>query len=45
MEERKSEFQQITQRIQNRVDGQSDLKPQTILDDKAVKNFSLNGKL
>ncbi len=37
MEERNSELQQIVQRVQNRVDGQSDLEPQTLLDDKAVK--------
>jgi len=30
-------LQQIVQRVQNRVDGQSDLEPQTLLDDKAVK--------
>ena len=45
MEERNSELQQIVQRVQNRVDGQSDLEPQKLPDDKAVKNFSLNGKL
>ena len=37
MEERNSELQQIVQRVQNRIDGQSDLEPQTLLDDKAVK--------
>ena len=37
MEERNSELQQIVQSVQNRVDGQSDLEPQTLLDDKAVK--------
>ncbi len=37
MEERNSELQQIVQRVQNRVDGQSDLEPQTLLDDKVVK--------
>ena len=37
MEERSSELQQIVQRVQNRVDGQSDLEPQTLMDDKAVK--------
>ena len=37
MEERNSELQQIVQRVQNRVDGQSDLEPQTLTDYKAVK--------
>ena len=37
MEERNSELQQIVQSVQNRVDGQFDLRPQTLLDDKAVK--------
>ena len=37
MEERNSELQQIVQRVKNKVDGQSDFEPQTLLDDKAVK--------
>lgn len=37
MEDRNRELQQIVQRVQNRVDGQSDLEPQTLLDDNAVK--------
>ena len=37
MEERNSELQQIVNRVQNKVDGQSDLEPQTLLNDKAVK--------
>ena len=37
MEERNSELQQIVNRVQNKVDGQSDLEPQTLLDNKAVK--------
>ena len=37
MEERNSELQQIVQRVQNKVDGQSDIEPQTLMDDKAVK--------
>ena len=37
IEERNSELQQIVQRVQNKVDGQSDSEPQTLLDDKAVK--------
>ena len=36
IEERNSELQQIVQSVQNRVDGQSDLESQTLLDDKAV---------
>ena len=37
MEERNSELQQIVNRVQNKVDGQCDIEPQTLLDDKAVK--------
>ena len=37
MEERNSVLQQIVQGVQNKVDGQSDIEPQTLLDDKAVK--------
>ena len=37
MEERNSELQQIVQRVQNKVDGQSHVEPQALLDDKAVK--------
>ena len=37
MDERNSELQQIVQRDQNRVEAQSDLEPQTLLDEKAVK--------
>ena len=37
MEERNSELQQIVNRVQNKVDGQSDIEPQTDLDDRAVK--------
>ena len=37
MEERNSELQQIVQRVQDRIDGQSDLEPQTLMDDKVVK--------
>ena len=37
MEERNSELQQIVQRVQNRVDGQSNLEPQTLLVKKSVK--------
>ena len=37
MEERNSELQQIVQRVQNRVDGLSDIEPQTLMDDETVK--------
>ena len=37
MDERNSELQQIVQRVQNKVDGQSNLEPQTLMDEKAVK--------
>ena len=37
IEERNSELQQIVQRVQNRVDGQSNLEPQTLLVNKSVK--------
>ena len=37
MEERNSELQQIVQRVQNRVDGQSNTEPQTLLVNKSVK--------
>jgi hypothetical protein len=37
MEDRNRELQQIVQRVQNRVDGQSDFEPQTLLDDNDVK--------
>ena len=38
MEERNSELQQIVNRVQNKVDGQSDLEPQTLRYDKALNN-------
>ena len=38
MEERNSELQQIVQRVQNRVDGQSDLEPQALPEEEAVKS-------
>ena len=37
MEERNSELQQIVQRVQNRVDGQSNMEPQALLVNKSVK--------
>jgi uncharacterized membrane protein YciS (DUF1049 family) len=37
MEKRNNELQHIVQRVQNRVDGQYDLQPQTLLGDKAIK--------
>ena len=38
MEERNSELQQIVQRVQNRVNGQSDLEPQALPEEEAVKS-------
>ena len=37
MEDRNSELQQIVNRVQNKLDGQSDSEPQTLLDDTGVK--------
>ena len=37
MEERNSELQQIVNRVQNKVDSQSEIEPQTLLNDKAIK--------
>lgn len=38
MEERNSELQQIVQRVQNRVNGQSDLEPQALPEEETVKS-------
>ena len=38
MKERNSELQQIVQRVQNRVDGQSDLEPLALPEEEAVKS-------